>query len=116
MTPTLLRLRPSKVLSTTNTIVPSINTAMTQSAHKRSSPVGMEEGPPSKVARPLDQEEGEILLNKRPLTITLMLGECEVKRLSVDKRCHRNVIFASTLEKMCQEWDREDQPTESISL
>src|SRR4051812_13567998 len=98
------------------TLISIIDDVMTQPSHKRPSHTNMEDGPPSKMEKPLVHLRDETLLNKIPPTITLMVGECEVKRLSVDNRCLRNILFVSTLEKMHQEWDRMDKPTEFVSL
>src|SRR3954469_18174209 len=64
----------------------------------------------------LELTEDEVLLTKKPLMITLLIGQCKVKRLSVDNRCLRNILFTSTLAKMQQEWDRAEEPTELTSL
>src|SRR3954466_1068444 len=64
----------------------------------------------------LELIEDEVLLTKKPLMITLLIGQCEVKRLSVDNRCLRNILFTSTLARMQQGWDKVEGPIELTSL
>src|SRR5438045_2468794 len=63
----------------------------TQPSRKRLLPMDADESLPFGVA------EDEVLLTKGLPTITLLIGQCEVKRLSIDNRCLRNIIFTSTL-------------------
>src|SRR5438270_3629584 len=65
---------------------------------------------------PFELAEDEVLSTKKPLMITLLMGQCEVKRLSVDNRCLRNILFTSTLARMKQEWDKVEGPIELTSL
>src|SRR3954470_18863344 len=64
----------------------------------------------------LELTEDEVLLTKKPLMITLLIGQCEVKRLSIDNRCLRNILFTSTLARMQQGWDKVEGPMELTSL
>ena len=86
------------------------NLPTTQPSQKRQLPIDADEPLPLGVA------EDEILSTKEPPMITLLIGQCEVKRLSVDNRCLRNILFTSTLARMQQEWDRVKVPTELASL
>src|SRR3954468_20362526 len=82
----------------------------TQPSQKRQLPIDADEPLPLGVA------EDEIMSTNEPPMITLLIGQCEIKRLFVDNRCLRNIIFASTLARMQQEWDRVKVPTELASL